>query len=110
MLQIDMYQSHPVEVVTLTNENGPEVALWCDGELQENGKIEVRVGNRRFPRKNVAKIGYKVVKENAGTFRVFSPKSFDRIFVKLNQPTLPIDEVIIVNQHPKIDWITNANS
>ena len=116
-IKLEMYQSDPILAIQVTAENQAEVAEWCGGLLlgtEKPGKasrarLQVPTGNPTAKRTMVARIGYWVVQEATGYFRVFYPNSFEKIFhevvaapVEYESKTIPDGEAIFINEQPAI--------
>lgn len=86
-LDIERYQYVPtyVEAVCVTMRNISEVALWCDGKVNDIGSknphIVVPILNPRKVRDSQAYIGHWVVKTPSHGFKVYHRAAFERFFI-----------------------------
>jgi len=88
MIQTTTYVRKPlyVEAVQVTPENFNEIALWCQGDIQEiteRGRtfqfIAVRVTNPMNPRQGQARVGDWILTSERG-YKVYTPKAFEKAF------------------------------
>lgn len=72
-----------VEAVEVTEDNLEEVAAWCHGDLREDNRpyIKVRVARALNERQTKAYPGDWVLYAGTG-FKVYTPKAFQKTFVK----------------------------
>jgi len=98
----NFYQAKPIEAVQVSWENCEEITEWCGGELRQKSldaltmqkritiqlpKISKKLPNGETTLSSVSAYqGDWVIREPSGRFRVFKPKTFDRIFEEVDPP------------------------
>ena len=87
-MDVQFYQAYPIEAVQINDDNIDAIAAWCAGEVVEkDGKKRIRMTARRGSMDRVTHVrpGLWVIRETNGIFRVFTNKSFDKIFTKVTK-------------------------
>lgn len=87
------YIADPVEAVQVTYDNAEEVVEWCGGTLISKSITDAGVEKVRIHIKKLhgganplpAHVGYWVLKESSGKFRVFTDKAFSNIFKEVTK-------------------------
>lgn len=96
MIQTTTYVRKPlyVEAVQVTAENFNDLALWCEGEIQEileKGRpvqfIAVKVSNPMNPRQSQARVGDWILNSDRG-YKVYTHKAFEKAFDESGDPAL----------------------
>ena len=87
-MDVQFYQAYPIEAVQINDDNIKPIAAWCGGEVVEkDGKKRIRMTIRRGSMERIihARPGEWVIREKTGIFRVFTDKSFNKIFEKVTK-------------------------
>ena len=94
-LEIKKYRASDVEAVQITEENFRDVAEWVGASVGEDfdpsKKLGIAVGSGWNTRMALVRVGYWVIREGTGTFRVFKPRSFEKVFTEVKDDVVPAD-------------------